>query len=206
MIRRPPRSTLFPYTTLFRSRVLFPMTGLMVISAWCLGILNTHRRFFLPYAAPALWNVAGIVAMLGAGTWFANRALPLEAQLHRTSLALAWGTVAGSVLQIAVQMPTCWRLLGGIPLRFSTRPEGVRDVIVAWLPLLLGAGVVQVSGVIDTLLGSFTGPGGVSALGYAQIVQQLPISLFRGPVQAGSLPPPGPRGAGGAPDERKPGR
>src|SRR5256885_11521899 len=24
MIRRPPRSTLFPYTTLFRSRVLFP--------------------------------------------------------------------------------------------------------------------------------------------------------------------------------------
>jgi len=29
-------------------RILFPMTGLMVVSAWCLGILNTHRRFFLP--------------------------------------------------------------------------------------------------------------------------------------------------------------
>jgi len=29
-------------------RILFPMAGLMVISAWCLGILNTHRRFFLP--------------------------------------------------------------------------------------------------------------------------------------------------------------
>jgi len=57
-------------------RILFPMTGLMVISAWCLGILNTHRQFFLPYAAPALWNVAGIVAMLAAGTWFANRAVP----------------------------------------------------------------------------------------------------------------------------------
>src|SRR3989449_6546723 len=26
MIRRPPRSTLFPYTTLFRSRVYFPPT------------------------------------------------------------------------------------------------------------------------------------------------------------------------------------
>src|SRR3712207_6978456 len=26
MIRRPPRSTLFPYTTLFRSAVLFPET------------------------------------------------------------------------------------------------------------------------------------------------------------------------------------
>src|SRR5256885_10977321 len=27
MIRRPPRSTLFPYTTLFRSRVLFRMSS-----------------------------------------------------------------------------------------------------------------------------------------------------------------------------------
>ncbi len=169
-------------------RILFPMTGLMVISAWCLGILNTHRRFFLPYAAPALWNVAGIVAMVAAGTWFANRALPIEAQLHRLSLALAWGTVAGSLLQIAVQLPTCWRLLQGIPLRFSTAPEGVRSVIVAWLPLLLGAGVVQVSGLIDTFLGSFTGPGGVSALGYAQLIQQLPISLFGVSVTAVSLP------------------
>src|SRR5256885_916732 len=29
-------------------RILFPMTGLMVISAWCLGVLTTHRGFFLP--------------------------------------------------------------------------------------------------------------------------------------------------------------
>ena len=169
-------------------RILFPMTGLMVVSAWCLGILNTHRRFFLPYAAPALWNIAGIVAMLAAGTWFANRSLPIDVQLHRLSLALAWGTVAGSLLQIAVQLPACWRLLGGIPLRFSTSPEGVRGVLVAWLPLLVGAGVAQLSGLIDTLLGSFSGPGGVSALGYAQLIQVLPISLFGVSVTAVSLP------------------
>jgi len=183
-------------------RILFPMTGLMVVSAWCLGVLNTHRRFFLPYAAPALWNVAGIVAMVAAGTWLANRALPLNAQLHLLALALAWGTVAGSVLQIAVQLPVCWRLLDGIPLRFSTKPEGVRDVIVAWLPLLLGAGVVQVSGLIDTLLGSFTGAGGVSALGYAQIVQQLPISLFGASVTAVSLPELAREAVGTAPNEQ----
>jgi len=182
-------------------RILFPMTGLMVISAWCLGILNTHRRFFLPYAAPALWNIAGIVAMVGAGTWLANRSLPVDVQLQRLALALAWGTVVGSVLQIAVQLPVCWRLLRGIPLRLSTRPEGVRDVIVAWLPLLLGAGVVQVSGLIDTLLGSFTGAGGVSALGYAQIVQQLPISLFGASVTAVALPELAREAVGTAPNE-----
>src|SRR5207237_1680469 len=169
-------------------RILFPMTGLMVVSAWCLGILNTHRRFFLPYAAPALWNVAGIVAMLAAGTWFANRALPADVQLHRLALALAWGTVAGSLLQIAVQLPACWRLLHGIALRLSAAPEGVRSVLLAWLPLLLGAGVAQLSGPVATLLGSFTGPGAVSALGYAQLIQVLPISLFGVSVAAVSLP------------------
>ena len=169
-------------------RILFPMAGLMVISAWCLGVLNTHRRFFLPYAAPALWNIAGIVGMLSAGTWFANRALPLDAQLHRVALALAWGTVAGSLLQIAVQLPACWKLLHGIDLRPSMRLEGVRNVLLAWVPLVLGAGVAQLSGLIDTLLGSFTGPGGVSALGYAQLIQVLPISLFGVSVTAVSLP------------------
>jgi putative peptidoglycan lipid II flippase len=163
-------------------RILFPMTGLMVVSAWCLGILNTHRRFFLPYAAPALWNVAGIAAMVGAAAWLKGEGL------YGMSLALAWGTVAGSLLQIAIQLPTCWRLLGGIPLRVSLAPEGVRHVIVAWLPLVLGAGVAQLSGLVDTFLGSFTGEGGLASLGYAQLVQVLPISLFGVAVTAVALP------------------
>jgi putative peptidoglycan lipid II flippase len=169
-------------------RILFAMTGLMVVSAWCLGILNTHRRFFLPYAAPAVWNVAGIVAMVAAGSWFANRTLPMDAQLYRLALALAWGTVAGALLQVGIQLPACWRLLHGIVVRFSLAPEGVRGVLAAWLPLLLGAGVAQVSGFVDTILGSFTGAGGVSALGYAQLVQVLPVSLFGVSVAAVSLP------------------
>jgi len=163
-------------------RILFPMTGLMVVSAWCLGILNTHRRFFLPYAAPALWNIAGIAAMVGAAAWLKGEGL------YGLSLALAWGTVAGSVLQIAIQLPACWRLLGGIPLRVSFAPEGVRQVITAWLPLVVGAGVAQLSGLIDTFLGSFTGTGGLASLGYAQLVQVLPISLFGVAVTAAALP------------------
>src|SRR3712207_8078650 len=35
MIRRPPRSTLFPYTTLFRS--------LLLLAALCLGLTNCQR-------------------------------------------------------------------------------------------------------------------------------------------------------------------
>src|SRR5205823_1853002 len=85
-------------------------------------------------------------------------------------------------------LPACWRLLHGITLRLSLSVEGVRNVLLAWVPLVLGAGVTQLSGLIDTLLGSFTGPGGVSALGYAQLIQVLPISLFGASVTAVALP------------------
>ena len=46
-------------------RVLFPGVGLLVLSAWCLGVLNAHRRFFLSYAAPVLWNLSIIAATRG---------------------------------------------------------------------------------------------------------------------------------------------
>ena len=175
--------------TIVLVRILFPMTGLMVVSGWCLGILTTHRRFFLPYAAPALWNIAGIVALIAAGTWLVTPSLPLEQRLHRLALALAWGTVVGAVLQVAVQVPSCWRLLGGgVSLRPTVEHDGTRDVLRAWAPVVLGAGVAQISGLIDTQLGSFAGPGGVASLGYAQLVQTLPISLFGVSVAAVALP------------------
>ena len=47
-------------------RILFPGAGLLVLSAWCLGVLNSHRRFFLSYVAPVVWNAAIIAALLAA--------------------------------------------------------------------------------------------------------------------------------------------
>src|SRR2546426_6361677 len=35
MIRRPPRSTLFPYTTLFRSRRLIALSLIMLLTSGC---------------------------------------------------------------------------------------------------------------------------------------------------------------------------
>jgi putative peptidoglycan lipid II flippase len=44
--------------TIRLTRILFPGAGIFVMSAWCLGILNSHRKFFLSYAAPVFWNLA----------------------------------------------------------------------------------------------------------------------------------------------------
>jgi putative peptidoglycan lipid II flippase len=160
-------------------RILFPMTGLMVVSGWCLGILNSHRRFFLPYAAPAVWNIAGIAALWIAAFW--------DRRPASLAVALAWGTLAGSLLQVLIQLPACARLLRGLPIRLSAAVPGVREVRNAWLPVVLGAGVAQVASVVDTQLGSLV-PGGVAALGYAQLLQSLPISLFGVSVAASALP------------------
>ena len=46
------------------TRILFPGAGLLVFSAWCLGILNSHRRFFMSYTAPVLWNFAMIATLV----------------------------------------------------------------------------------------------------------------------------------------------
>src|SRR2546428_1896546 len=43
MIRRPPRSTLFPYTTLFRSRVSVGVAALGVLAAFPLLLLARAR-------------------------------------------------------------------------------------------------------------------------------------------------------------------
>src|ERR1051325_8660234 len=48
-------------------RIFFPGAGLLVLSAWCLGVLNSHRRFFLSYTAPVVWNVTLIAALAWAG-------------------------------------------------------------------------------------------------------------------------------------------
>src|SRR5581483_2879622 len=41
--------------TIEYTRILFPGAGLFVISAWCLGILNSHHKFLLSYSAPVFW-------------------------------------------------------------------------------------------------------------------------------------------------------
>src|ERR687898_1894154 len=53
--------------TIRLARIFFPGAGLLVLSAWCLGVLNSHGRFFLSYSAPVLWNMSIIGTLLGYG-------------------------------------------------------------------------------------------------------------------------------------------
>jgi len=160
-------------------RILFPGAGLLAISAWCLGILNSHRRFFISYSAPVAWNVMMIISLIGFGGRLDQFAL---------TKVLAWGSVAGSALQLGVQLPLVLRLIHRFRLVIGLATESVRTVVRNFAPMLVSRGVVQISAYIDTLLASFLPTGALAALVYAQTLYTLPVSLFGMSVAAAELP------------------
>ncbi|MEA2559321.1 MAG: putative peptidoglycan lipid flippase [Acidobacteriota bacterium] len=176
------------------ARIVFPMTGFLVLSAWALGVLNSHRKFFLPYFAPIVWNAAIIAAMVWAGSGHG-----LE-QSNRLLFAVCWGGLLGGLLQFLVQLPAVAREIRGFRLSFSTRVPGVREALSAFAPVLAGRGVVQLSGYLDVFLASWLIVGAPSILPYAQTPYMLPVSLFGMSVAAAELPELSRLGRGGGTD------
>ena len=165
--------------TVLLVRILFPGAGLLVASAWCLGVLNSHRRFFLSYTAPVLWNVAMIAGMIAFGPGRAQNSLVV---------VTAWASVVGSALQVLAQLPVVLKLLGGLKLSFAHQAEHVRTVIRNFVPVFISRGVVQISAYVDAFLASWLPTGAVAALAYAQTLYTLPVSLFGMSVSAAELP------------------
>jgi putative peptidoglycan lipid II flippase len=160
-------------------RILFPGAGLLVLSAWCLGVLNSHHRFLLSYTAPIAWNAAMIVTLIIYG---ASTPLPRLAEL------LAWGSVVGSALQFGVQLPVVLRVAPDLRLAVDTASDHVRTIARNFSPVFISRGVVQISAYVDQLLASLLGTGAVAAITNAQTLSTLPVSLFGMAVSAAELP------------------
>ena len=160
-------------------RVIFPMAGVLVLSAWSLGVLNSHRSFFLPYVAPVLWNAAIIATLI----WFGTR----ESQTDLVIL-MCWGAFAGGILQFLVQLPGVLRLQRHLKIRLNLKLQSVRQVLRTATHAIGGRGVVQISGWVDNIFGSLMFHGAIAILGYAQTLYMLPVSLFGMAVAAAELP------------------
>lgn len=160
-------------------RILFPGTGALVMSAWCLGILNSHRRFLLSYTAPVAWNAAQIACLVAFGG---------RTGQDQLAIYLSWAYVLGSVLQFLVQLPRVLQLVPNFHPILETHSESVRTVFRNFGPVFLGRGVVQVSSTIDSTIASMLPKGAVAAFAYGQIISLLPISLFSMSVSAAELP------------------
>jgi putative peptidoglycan lipid II flippase len=171
-------------------QIFFPGAGLLVMSAWCLGILNSHRKFFLSYTAPVAWNLAIIASMVFFGGR-SGQQTPSSLAAFQAHLAIitAWGSVIGSALQFVVQLPTVLWLARGLRPVLDFATANVRTVIRNFFPVFMSRGVVQISAFVDAALASLVPYiGAVSALNYAQSLYTLPVSLFGMSVSAAELP------------------
>ncbi len=160
-------------------RILFPAAGLFVMSAWCLGILNSHRKFFLSYAAPVASNVIIIAALV----WFGPRQ-----SLNALARTAAWAWVVGAAATFLVQLPAVLGFVKHLRISLDWSRESVRRVIRNFAPVGVSRGVVQLSSYIDQLIASFLPRGMVSMLFYATTISYVPVSMFGMAISAAELP------------------
>ena len=165
--------------TVTLTQIFFPGAGLLVFSAWCLGILNSHRRFFVSYTAPVVWSLAMIVALLAFGG---------STSQSQLAVIIAWASVAGSALQFGIQLPLVLRLARGLHLNTDFKSTHARGVFRNFIPAFFSRGVVQISAYVDAFIASWLPAGSVATLAYGQVLYTLPVSLFGMAVSAAELP------------------
>ena len=159
------------------TRITFPYLLFISLVSLMAGVLNSMGRFAAAAATPILLNLCLIGAILGLANY-------TETPSH----ALAWGVAGAGAVQFIWLFMACGR--EGVWLR-PPRPrlsENVKTLIRRMLPVALGAGVYQISLVIDTVIASLLPTGSIAYLFYADRVNQLPLGVVGVAVGTALLP------------------
>ena len=148
-------------------RIVFPYILFVSLTSLAGGVLNVHKRFAIPAFTPVLLNLAIIAA-----------ALFLAPYLDPPIMALAWGVFGGGVAQLALQVAPLAKL-GMLPRpRFDWRDEGVRRVLRAMAPAIVGVSAAQISILINTQLAALLGDGRIAWVSYADRLMEFPTALL----------------------------
>ncbi|MET0621289.1 MAG: murein biosynthesis integral membrane protein MurJ [Thermoanaerobaculia bacterium] len=163
--------------TVVLSRWIFPYVLLVSLAALCQAILNAHRRFAAPAAAPIFLNVALILA-----------ALFLSPRLAEPTYGLAAGVLVGGLLQIAIQIPQLARLRAVGRPELGWKDPAVRSVLTLMAPRLGAYGVSAFNTVVSTRFAAGLGDASVSHLYYANRLKELVLGGFAVSIATAILP------------------
>ncbi|MFS0736475.1 murein biosynthesis integral membrane protein MurJ [Sphingomonas sp. 1P06PA] len=163
--------------TVFLTRITFPYLLLISLVSLFSGILNSLTKFAAAAFAPALLNVAMLLALI---------LYPQGGVVSAT--ALAWGVTAGGVLQLAMLWHSARRAAISLRLRRPRITPSVRQFFVVVIPATLGAGVYQISQLIDTFFATRLPEGSMSYLNYSDRLNQLPLSVIGTALGTAILP------------------
>src|SRR5512138_646880 len=148
-------------------RIMFPYILFISLVSLAGGILNVYRQFAIPAFTPVLLNLS----IIGAAIFLAPLCDP-------PIVALAWGVAIGGVLQLALQLRPLAKIGMLAAPRFDWRDEGVRRVLAAMGPAVLGVSAAQISALINTQLASALGDGRISWITYADRLMEFPSALL----------------------------
>lgn len=148
-------------------RIVFPYIAFISLVSLAAGVLNVHRHFAIPAFTPVLLNLSIIGAAIFLARYFDP---PIK--------ALAWGVSIGGVAQLVLQIRPLAKL-GMLPrLGFDWKDPGVRRVLRAMAPAIVGVSAVQISVLISTQLGALLGDGMISWITYADRLMEFPSALL----------------------------
>ncbi len=159
------------------TRWTFPYLLFISLVALLSGVLNSLTRFAVAAFAPALLNIALIIALVVAPP--GNAA---------TVKAMAIAVLIGGIAQFLL----CWVAVrrAGVKLHFG-RPRmtpAVRELVVLILPATAAAGVYQISQLFYGYFSTRLGEGALTNLSYADRLNQLPLSIIGTALGVAILP------------------
>lgn len=163
--------------TVFLTRITFPYLLLISLVSLFSGILNSLTKFAAAAFAPALLNFAMLVALI---------IVPTGGVASATALAI--GVTAGGVLQLLMLWNSSRRAGISLKLRRPQITPSVKQFFVVVIPATLGAGVYQISQLIDTFFATRLPEGSMSYLNYSDRLNQLPLSVIGTALGTAILP------------------
>ena len=149
------------------SRITFPYLFLICLAALVSGVLNGLDKFAAAAAAPVLFNLTLIAALLGLTQFLPN-----------AGYALSLGVTLSGILQLAMLVWAMRRAGMGLAIRRPRLTPRMREMVRKIGPGLLGAGATQINLAVDVIIASLLPPGTVSILYYADRVTQLPLGTI----------------------------
>jgi putative peptidoglycan lipid II flippase len=154
------------------TRIMFPFILLVSLAALVMGMLNAKNRFGMPAMASSFFNIGSIVGGLVLGYWIDPHFGP------RALIGLAFATLIGGGLQLAVQLPSLARLGYRFRPDIHWRDPGVRAILLLMGPAVIAASTTQVNVLVNSMFASTLGDGAIFWLAIAFRLMQLPLGLF----------------------------
>jgi putative peptidoglycan lipid II flippase len=147
------------------TRITFPYLLLVSLVTLYSGILNAVSRFAAAAAAPILLNLS-MMMTLAVAVFFPT-----------PGHAAAWGVFIAGILEVLLVGGDALRNGLMTALRWPNWDEDIKRFFKALVPATIGSAGVQIALFADTIIASFLSAGALSALYYADRLNQLPIGV-----------------------------